>query len=549
MVNYGSRYCRWDIVTSRVRSIFDKHDFSFVWSYAEMAPFVDGLGFDWAVEKTASCIEELVGMIRPDIDVKAAKTDSRHRDLFAAPAFTPPPVTITCKSGDSLDHLSDASVDCVVMDPPYYDNVMYAELSDFFYVWLKRTAGQVFPELFRRQLTDKENEAVANPAKFRGQKGAKALAGRDYQERMAAIFAECRRVLKPDGIMTLMFTHKATGAWDALTKGLMEAGFTITASWPINTEAEGSLHIKDKSAANSTIFLVCRPRAERAEGARGPYWEDVEPARRRPSASASKTSRTPASAAWTCISSCFGPALEEFSRHWPLRPRHAQTRCPRPTPPSAKRICSRTTGTPTPSTPEDALDAARREVKRWRMEHSPTSNARVELDPLTAWFVLAWDAFQAPAIPLRRSPAPGPGGGPRHGSRGHRPGRREERPATSSSGTAPMRAAKGALGPPDGSRGWIDALHHAAHLGRTRTLQAAQELLERSGIGDEPLFLSALEAVLEVLPPSRAFTGVDPADAVLPSASDFEVLENLRRLAFADQVDKPTQLALWQDGD
>ena len=105
----------------------------------------------------------------------------------------------------------------------------------------------MFPELFRRQLTDKENEAVANPAKFKGQKGAKVWAGRDYQERMAAIFAECRRVLKPDGVMTLMFTHKATGAWDELTKGLMHAGFTITASWPINTEAEGSLHIKDKA--------------------------------------------------------------------------------------------------------------------------------------------------------------------------------------------------------------------------------------------------------------------------------------------------------------
>ncbi len=62
----------------------------------------------------------------------------------------------------------------------------------------------------------------------------------------------------------------------------------------------------------------------------------------------------------------------------------------------------------------------------------------------------------------------------------------------------------------------------------------------------EPLFLSALEAVLEVLPPSRAFTGFDPVEAVLPSASDFEVLENLRRLAYADRVDKPTQLSLWQ---
>ena len=154
---------------------------------------------------------------------------------------------------------------------------MYAELSDFFYVWLKRTAGRVFPELFRRNLTDKENEAVANAAKFQGTKGAAALAERDYQERMAMIFAECRRVLKPGGIMTVMFTHKETSAWDALTKGLMEAGFVITASWPINTEAEGSLHIKDKAAANSTIFLACRPRGDGNADEETVYWEDVEP--------------------------------------------------------------------------------------------------------------------------------------------------------------------------------------------------------------------------------------------------------------------------------
>ena len=88
-------------------------------------------------------------------------------------------------------------------------------------------------------------------------------------------------MLKPDGIMTLMFTHKATGAWDALTKGLIEAGFAITASWPINTEAEGSLHIKDKSAANSTVFLVCRPRPVAQAGAAVRYWEDEEPKVRR----------------------------------------------------------------------------------------------------------------------------------------------------------------------------------------------------------------------------------------------------------------------------
>ena len=237
LLNYNNRAGRWDSTTSRVRSQFDRHDFAFVWSYAEMAPLVAGVGYDWALSKTTKCIDELTSLIHPEsategplfeeIDTNAAEWPGNPK--------SPSPVTITCKSGDSLDHLADGSIDAVVMDPPYYDNVMYAELSDFFYVWLKRTAGHLFPELFRQRLTDKDNEAVANPAKFSGEKGARARAGRDYQERMAAIFAECRRVLKPNGIMTLMFTHKATGAWDALTTGLMEAGFAITASWPINT--------------------------------------------------------------------------------------------------------------------------------------------------------------------------------------------------------------------------------------------------------------------------------------------------------------------------
>ena len=103
---------------------------------------------------------------------------------------------------------------------------------------------------------------------------------------MAAIFAECRRVLKPDGIMTLMFTHKATGAWDALTTGLMEAGFAIAASVAGSTRRRGAaLHIRDKAAASSTVFLACRPRGGAApttehtgavRESRPPYGDDAE---------------------------------------------------------------------------------------------------------------------------------------------------------------------------------------------------------------------------------------------------------------------------------
>ena len=191
MLDYNNRASYWDTITGRgVRHIFNRHDFSFVWSYAEMAPLVVGVGYDWALDKTAKCIDELVALIHTDAtgNVGDLLDAAEPKPVETNP---PPPVTITCQPGDSLNHIADASIDAVVMDPPYYDNVQYAELSDFFYVWLKRTAGRVFPELFRRLLTDKENEAVANPAKFSGQRGARALAGRDYQGRMAAI---CRRV-------------------------------------------------------------------------------------------------------------------------------------------------------------------------------------------------------------------------------------------------------------------------------------------------------------------------------------------------------------------
>jgi adenine-specific DNA methylase len=539
MLNYSNKACRWDGATERVRSIFDRHDIAFVWSYSEMAVLVEGLGYDWAIEKTAKCIEELVELTRPQ-DVRAADDGELN---FGGKTWMPAPIVFTCKSGDSLDHLDDASVDCVVMDPPYYDNVMYAELSDFFYVWLKRTAGHVLPELFRRPLTDKENEAVANPSKFRDQKGAKVLAGRDYQDRMAAIFAECRRVLKPGGIMTLMFTHKATGAWDALTKGLMHAGFTITASWPINTEAEGSLHIKDKAAANSTIFLACRPRAVLPSDADTQYWEDVEPL----VAGAVRKRVAEFQAAGIrgvdLYLASFGPALEEFSKHWPLK-----RGTPNPLPPSRKRTQKELfpeEWDPYAVSPEDALNAARREVKSWRLEQLTHKRARTELDPRTSWFVLAWDAFQAPVFPfdeaLRLARAVGVDlDKDIVGSLADKKG------SDLTMWDSVQRANKGALGSADGSSGMIDALHHAAYQGRTKTLESARALLERAGIMDDPNFRSAMQAILEVLPVGTAFSGVELPTDVAGAGNDFEAIEKLRRLAFADQVEEPQQLSLWQ---
>lgn len=537
LLNYGTRSCRWDSSTGRVRALFDRHDFAFVWSYSEMAPLITGLGFDWTFEKTEKCIKELLELTKNN-----ASENYENLPVLESlsAATTPTPITLTCQPGDRLDHLVDTSIDAIVLDPPYYDNVMYAELSDFFYVWLKRTAGYIYPDLFTRYLTDKENEAVANPAKFKGQKGAKDLAGQDYQHRMAAIFTECRRVLKPDGIMTLMFTHKATGAWDALTTGLIEAGFVITASWPINTEAEGSLHIKDKSAANSTIFLACRPRNQ-APTDDVYYWEELEPLVAQAVRSRISQFQAAGIRGVDLYLSCFGPALELFSRHWPVK--RGQPKAEFPT--------SRRRSTPTPTdpyavTPEDALEAARREVKRWKLEQLTNAQRIHELDPLTEWFVLAWDAFKAPQFPydeaLRLARVVG-----LDLDRDIIKVLAEKKSSDVILWDSAIRAANASLGPTDGSRGLIDAIHHAAHLGRSQSLAAARELLEKNNLSQDPTFLAGLEAVLEVLPPSKTYTGIDPAKAVAAAANDFEGLENLRRLAFADKIDEPQQLALWAE--
>jgi hypothetical protein len=429
--------------------------------------------------------------------------------------------------------LTDSSVDCVVVDPPYYDNVMYAELSDFFYVWLKRTAGLLFPQAFSDFLTDKDREAVANPAKFKGKKGgAKNLAGRDYQERMAAIFTECRRVIKPHGVMTVMFTHKASGAWDALATGLVKAGFVITASWPINTEAEGSLHIKEKSAAKSTIFLVCRPREVQAENADTVYWEEVEP---KVAAAVRERVGEFQEAGIVGVDlylASFGPALQVFSESWPLRRGRAIQK------PRELVLFPDEEFDPYAVWPEDALDAARREVKRWRMEQLATVKRQHHLDPLTEWYVLAWDAFKAPRFPvdeaLKLARVVG-----LDFDREVKNQVCEVKSSDLILWDSLTRKRKNKLGPVGGAVA-LDTLHQAAALGRNQNTGVAQAALEHADLLADATMMTALETLLNVLPHSSlASRGKGEEGGLSGAASDFEALEKLRRLAFADSVPEP----------
>ncbi|MGA2186549.1 MAG: DUF1156 domain-containing protein, partial [Bryobacteraceae bacterium] len=522
IVYYNAIQCHWDGSTGRVRSVFDRHDFSFKWSYAEMASTIAGLGYDWAIEQTGKALAELIDLLGQS---------STGKLEFTAP-HPKPPVRITCASGDALA-IEDASVDCVVMDPPYYDNVMYAELSDFFYVWLKRTAGLLYPELFTGLLTDKDREAVANPSKFAGQKGgAKILAGRDYQSRMASIFREQRRVLKPDGIMTVMFTHKAAGAWDALADGLIDAGFTITASWPVNTEAEGSLHIREKSSARSTIFLVCRVLETGPATAEARYWEEVEPTVRQAVRVKVKEFQEAGIGGIDLYLACFGPALQVFTEAWPLTRGTARPQ------PKVRQKDLFEEFDPYAVRPEDALEAARREVKQWRMEQLATVRRQHHLDALTEWYVLAWDAFRAPRFPadeaLKLARVVG-----------FDFDQDVKKQVCEVKGDdvilwdSVTRHRNGSLRHVSEDC-MLDTLHWAAKIGREQNTGAARSLIEEAHLIGDPTLLTALEALLNVLPPGVPSAGKKKPDANLTgAANDFEALESLRKLAFAETVPAP----------
>ncbi|HEX8341204.1 MAG TPA: DUF1156 domain-containing protein [Tepidisphaeraceae bacterium] len=534
MLNYNSRMSVWMSTREVVANTFNRHDFAFCWSHAEMAPCVTSLGYDWTTEQTGKSLKEL-------IDLSGEQTDADDPSHLAfdpqSRADNPQSkITLTNGSGDNLPHLDDASIDAVVIDPPYYDNVMYAELSDFFYVWLKRTAGLLFPEQFADHLTDKDREAVANPAKFKshtvvkGSGGAKKRASRDYQERMQAIFTEARRVLKPEGIMTLMFTHKATGAWDALAKGLVDAGFVITASWPIQTEAEGSLHIKDKNAAKSTIFLVCRPREVPAADAESTYWEDVEPKVKAVVQEKVAKFQEAGIRGVDLYLACFGPALQVFSEYWPMKRGRANQR-PLPVKGAQLKLVEEDEWDPYAVRPEDALMAARGAVKQWRLQQLTTVRRQAHLDPVTEWYVLAWDAFQSPQFPadealklarvvgvnfdeqLRNKVLEIKGGDVVIWDSG-------------------QRAKKTAIGSMTGVCS-LDALHHAAQAVREKNIGIAKDMIERAEMHKSNAFLLAMEATLNVLPTPKMVSG---KGVLAGAAADAEALEKLRRLMFGTEV-------------
>ena len=384
LINTNSLHCRWHPNRQVVAGTFDRHDFGMKWSYSEMAIAIEGLGLEWALKDLDDCLRQLIQMSGHQ---QEDPSKGRLMDMGQGETFTAPPSRVIIGPAQDTD-LPSASVDAIVFDPPYHNNVNYAELSDFFYVWLKRTAGYALGDsLLSPYLTDKVNEAIASPARFREQaqgsgKSASALATRDYENKMTEIFRECRRVIKPEGIMTVMFTHKSTDAWDALTVALIESGFGITRTWPVKTEAESSIHIMDRAAARSTILLVCRPRAENPTPE---PWHVVEARIAQAVRADIPTLQDYGLSPVDQYLAAFGPALQVISEHWGTE--RAVSNPDRPDDEFAV-------------TPTDALQVARREVLAHRTREISQRWSESAGDPVTRFYILAQDGAGAVTIPF-----------------------------------------------------------------------------------------------------------------------------------------------------
>ncbi|MCK2041892.1 DUF1156 domain-containing protein [Chromohalobacter sp. TMW 2.2308] len=298
IVDYNSRQTRWEYTRGVIKGGFGRHDFSLKWTFGEMVYAGPSSGFKWGLSQATDAYKGLAELVK-----ERSALGVEDGDILQIQG-----------SATDMSNVAKESVDAVVMDPPYYDNVQYSELSDFYYVWQKKTLGDLYPGWFDQEVTDKALEAVANPARDGSAKSAK---GR-YEELMQGIFAESKRVLKPDGIMTLMFTHKSSDAWETLTNALIQAGWDITACMPVESESGYSTHQMNMASAASTIFIACRP-AERHEREPSSWAYEVkgklETAVREGLGEFERLKLNPVDrmiASW-------GRALRVYSAHWPVQ--------------------------------------------------------------------------------------------------------------------------------------------------------------------------------------------------------------------------------------
>jgi adenine-specific DNA methylase len=209
-------------------------------------------------------VERIVrgGRVVKQIPISGERIAATHASTFAD-LDDGANVFLLCEDSSHLDQIPDKSVDAVITDPPYFDNVQYSELADFFYVWLRLALKDRYPA-FVPPLTPKAGEVVANPE--RGKNADSYLGG------LTSVFRECGRVLKDDGLMVFTFHHKDPSAWASVLQAVLDAGFSVRATYPVLAEMGRSVHIQGQEAMEYDAIIVCSQR----EAALEVEWQELE---------------------------------------------------------------------------------------------------------------------------------------------------------------------------------------------------------------------------------------------------------------------------------
>jgi putative DNA methylase len=231
--------CGWESGMDRLRGSFQRQALPMTWDFAEANPLTaSGGGLVAVMQSVVEVLQALIGQVAGHIE---------HADA----------------AGFQYDGL------LISTDPPYYDNIGYSDLSDFFYVWLRRSLRDLYPDLLSTMLVPKADELVANPYRHDGRDGAK----RFFEDGFRRVFARARETALGDFPITVYYAFKqadsgddgtASTGWETLLDGMIRSGWAITATWPMRSEMSSRMLSAGTNALASSIVLALRPRWEAA---------------------------------------------------------------------------------------------------------------------------------------------------------------------------------------------------------------------------------------------------------------------------------------------
>ena len=241
LADRGSTICGWDSSREGLRNTFGRQAIPMTWDYSEGNPFSNSSGcFDNMIEWVTKCISELPAATLAEVSQADAQSDCGLRNIM------------------------------ISTDPPYYDNIGYADLSDFFYVWMRQSLKDTYPELFSTMLVPKVEELIATPYRHDGSvENAKSF----FEDGMLSACKQMYRYAREDVPVTIYYAYKqsdtddrgtASSGWETMLGAIVNAGFAITGTWPMRTEMANRSIASGTNALASSIVLVCRKRPEDA---------------------------------------------------------------------------------------------------------------------------------------------------------------------------------------------------------------------------------------------------------------------------------------------